>query len=108
MNGSTINKELVERDLGVTFDPRLRFSDHVNVITAKTNSRVAILKGTFNVITADLFVPLYKSLVRPILEYCSCVWSPLLKRDKVEIEKVQRRATKLVAQFRNLEYNENL
>lgn len=108
MDGSIISEGQLEKDLGVIFDPKLRFSDHVNVITAKANSRVAILKRTFKTMTAELFIPLYKSVVRPILEYCSCVWSPLLKRDKIEIEKVQRRATKLVNQFKHLEYSERL
>ena len=36
---------------------------------------------------------LYKSLVRPILEWAFPVWSPYLVKDKLAIEKVQRRAS---------------
>ena len=35
-----------------------------------------------------LFSKLYKSLVRPILEYCSPVWCPHLKKDSNILEKV--------------------
>ena len=38
---------------------------------------------------------LYKSLVRPILEYACPVWSPYLVKDKLAIEKVQRRASRI-------------
>ena len=42
----------------------------------------------------QLFSKLYTSLVRPILEYCSPVWCPHLKKDSITLEKVQRRASK--------------
>ena len=55
-----------------------------------------------------MFLLLHNALVRPLLEYCSSVWNPLLMRDGVELEKVQRRATKMVEGFKDLEYNERL
>jgi len=39
---------------------------------------------------------LYKTLVRPQVEYCSSVWSPLYKEDKELIEKIQHRFTKMI------------
>jgi len=39
---------------------------------------------------------LYKSLVRPHLEYANSVWSPYNRGDVEAIEKVQKRTTKLV------------
>jgi hypothetical protein len=44
----------------------------------------------------DMFLVLYKSIVRPLLEYCTPVWSPYLKKDVRKIESIQRRATKLI------------
>ena len=51
---------------------------------------------------------LYKSIVRPHLEYASVVWSPKLKRDKDALEQVQRRATRLVSGISHLSYPERL
>ena len=51
---------------------------------------------------------LYKSLVRPILEYGPSVWAPFLKRQSSIIEKVQRRATKLIPELAHLDYTERL
>jgi hypothetical protein len=50
----------------------------------------------------------YKTLVRPHLEYASSVWSPIYKCDIQNIEKVQRRATRLVPALASLSYTERL
>ena len=50
----------------------------------------------------------FKSLVRPHLEYGNVVWSPWYKKDIQVIENVQRRACKVVAGLRDLEYEECL
>ena len=55
-----------------------------------------------------MFLQLYRALVRPHLEYASPVWSPSLKKHITTIENVQRRATKLVPNIRNLTYTERL
>ena len=47
-------------------------------------------------------------MVRPHLEYASCVWCPHLKKDKDLIEQVQRRATRLVPETKGLSYNNRL
>ena len=49
-------------------------------------------------------VPLYKSIIRPVLEYGSCVWSPHLLKDIKRIECIQRRATKLVPGLSEMSY----
>ena len=53
-------------------------------------------------------VLLFKSLIRPHLEYMNQIWSPHKKKDIQEIESVQRRATKLVPELKNKTYQERL
>ena len=54
------------------------------------------------------FVLLYKSMVRSHLDYCSSVWAPYMKGDIEAIEKVQKRATKLIPALQNLPYRDCL
>ena len=53
-------------------------------------------------------VRLYKALVRPRLEFCVQAWCPYLRKDIAKIERVQRRATKLIEGFRDMSYSERL
>ena len=53
-------------------------------------------------------VRLYKSLVRPKLEYCLQSWNPSLIKDIELLEQVQHRATKLIPEIAHLSYHERL
>jgi hypothetical protein len=108
MDGHKVEAVNEERDLGVTFDGSLKFSIHIRNIVNKANSRLGIIKRNFSNISKEVLLPLYKSLVRPLLEYCSVIWNPILKSDYIEIEKVQKRAKELVPAIRNLDYKDRL
>ena len=80
-------------------------------ITSKVNianRNVGIVFRTFTYIDQEMFLNLYKSIIRPHLEYATPVWSPLYEKDKIIIENVQRRATKLVTICKKLPYQERL
>ena len=51
---------------------------------------------------------LYKTLVRPHVEYCVRAWSPYYKKDKELLEKVQRRFTKMIKGMKGKSYEERL
>ena len=67
-----------------------------------------LLKVLSHELTKDNFIILYKAFVRPILEYCCTTWAPHFIKDHKEIEKVQKRATKLVKSISHLPYGERL
>ena len=88
-----------EKDIGVTFDQQLSFDINASKIVAGANSRHLETKQ---------FMNLYKTLVRPKVEYCMTVAQPVYKKEKEKIERVQRRATKLVKGIENKAYSERL
>ena len=56
----------------------------------------------------ELIIPLYKTIVRPHLEYCIQVWRPYRKKDIDMVERVQRRVTKIKPKLRNISYEIHL
>ena len=56
----------------------------------------------------SIIVLLYKTIVRPHIEYCIQAWSPYLKKDIDMLETIQRRATKLIPGLRDLRYENDL
>ena len=58
--------------------------------------------------TANIMVPLFKSMIRPIIEYGNPVWSPFLKQDINAIENIQKNFTKRIHGMRKKSYQERL
>ena len=69
---------------------------------------LGIIKRNFSFMDKQTFLKLYKVLVRSYLEYGNVIWSPLFKRQSIQIESIQRRATKLVPECRDMSYDKRL
>ena len=111
-NGEEDKKQLThseaEKDLGVIIDNKLTFRNHVEKTTAKANRTLGIIRRTFDHLSDRTFVQLYKTLVRPVLEYGHSAWHPYQKTLQKDIEDVQRRATKLIGRLKDKPYSEHL
>ena len=105
---TVLTKCIDEKDLGVTFDDQLTFDRHINNAVAKANRMLGLIKRSFCYMDMDIFVNLYKTLLQPHLEYGNVIWHPLYKRQSSAVERVQRRATKLVGCIKNVSYQERL
>ena len=86
----------------------LKFSKQCNEAAKKAMRVLGLVKRHFRNPDMATFRLLYKSFIRPHLEYSVQAWSPCLRRDIDCLEKVQRRATKLVQGFQNMCYEERL
>ena len=108
MGGKVLNVSEDERDLRVIMHKSAKPSRQCAEASKKANSTLGMIRRTIVTRDKDTILRLYKSLVRPELEYCIKVWSSYLKQDMEKLEKVQRRATKMIQGYTDFSYEERL
>ena len=69
---------------------------------------LAVVRRSFAIIDKTTLPLLFKSMVRPFLEYGNTIWGPFRKIDQKQLERVQRRATRMVKAIRHQPYQERL
>ena len=108
LGGVTLEAIDVERDLGILLQKDLKVSNQCTKVVRTANRVLGMIYRTFTSRTQDIVLKLYKSLVRPHLEYAIQAWRPHLQRDMNAIEKIQRRATRMIVSLRDLPYEVRL
>jgi hypothetical protein len=101
LNGKTIKVVSSCRDLGIQIDQNCLFKQHITNICKKAYAIINVLFRCFETNCVDSLVNAYKAIMRPTIEYCSCVWSPFLNAKHYlgltdQIENVQRYFTRRV------------
>ena len=83
----------------------LEFHDHIRTLSHKAGGLAySFLKST--VCRSPEFMVF--THIRPLLEYCSCVWNTGYAQDLKLLESVQRRWTKRIDGLRSLSYDDRL
>jgi hypothetical protein len=80
----------------------------VAAIVKRAERVLGLIRRGFRHLGQRALCNLFTSLVRPLLEYCSCAWSPNLKRDIELLERVQHRFTRFFPELCPLPYQERL
>ncbi len=106
--GNSITRVSEEKDLGVTIDDKLSFDQHINEKINTANRVLGTIRRNFSYIGIDNFSQLYKALVHPHLEFANQIWAPHLKKHTEALENVQRQATKMLPELRDLSYPDRL
>ena len=106
---TVLDKSSEEKDLGIWCTNMLSTSLQCHKATSKAMRSLGLINRTFKYYLNFQSLPfLYKTYVRPHLEYCVPVWSPSLKKDMDQLEKVQHRSTKLIKEISKLSYEDRL
>ena len=92
LSGVQLERVSIIKDLGVLIDTKLTFKDHVAYVVSKASSQLGFLfRFAKKFKDAYCMKALYCSIVRPILEYSSVVWSPYYQNETQRIEAIQRK-----------------
>ena len=107
-NISDLTETLCEKDLGIFIDPKLNFNDHITTTVKKARRLNGMMMRNISIKDKSIMVPLFKAIIRPVLEYGNAVWCPHWKKDIKKIEQVQQQYTKRINGMHNLSYTERL
>lgn len=97
LGSANLERVKTVRDLGVLFDDRLHFDQHITAITNKAFQMYGFVTRVCRSFRRpSTYIHLFNSLVRPHLEYASIIWNPLYAQYSLQIERVQRKFLRCV------------
>ena len=108
LNENLVSEASSECDLGVDIAENLKPSQQCLKAAASAQRILNLIRLSFQHLDVLTFSQIYRAVVRPRLEYCIPVWSPYLQKDICILEKVQRRATRMISHLRTLSYRDRL
>ena len=87
MGGALLQVVKEEKDLGLWITSDLKVSRQCNQAYCRANRMLGLINRTILNKSANIMLRLYKSLVRPLVEYCTVAWSPGYNKDKATLRK---------------------
>jgi len=108
LGGNELEVVTEEKDLGVIVHNSMKTNRQCAEAAKKGNKILGMIGRNFCHLDKNNLLRLYKLLVRPHLEYSVQAWSPHMVNDIKKLEAVQRRATRMIHGFKDLEYEERL
>ena len=91
MNGISLKKVSSSKCLGIEIDEFLTWDTHINSVSKKVSSGIAVLKKIKPFIPTSNLINVYKAVVEPYFDYCSIVWDNLSDRLTDKVQKLQNR-----------------
>ena len=92
IDDSELKRKTIVTDLGVIFDTKVTFKQHIDNIVTRSYSLLGFIKRTcYEFKSVHALKSVYCSFIRPILEYASVVWNPYYESHSDRIESIQKK-----------------
>ena len=108
MNGKKIEAAMEEKDLGVWVQANMKPAKQCAAAAKSANFALGQISRAFHFRKKENLVPLYKTFVRPKLEFAGAAWNPWTEGEKKQLEKVQERFVRMLADVKGGSYEEKL
>ena len=104
LGGTPLKEDEEATYLGVTFDKKQTWKQHIAKAEGKARRKMTILRqlaGTTWGASEKVLKTVYQGTVRPHLEYGSTAWSTTAKTNQQALDKVQNQALRLITEMRS-------
>ena len=90
------------KELRSNINGDMKVSEQCGITASKGNPILGLIMRIIKHKEKQLIVSLYKAIVRLHLEYCIQTWKPCHMKDINKLERIQRRAIKMIPELRDL------
>ena len=94
--------------LGVIYDDRLTFSNHISMLTNKLSRSSSLLYQLRDYLPINILKKLYYAHVYPYINYCNCIWSNTYQTHLLPLILIHKRIIRNIAKSDFLEHTEPL
>ena len=94
--------------LGVVFDKHLTWKSQADHICKKVAARIGILRRIGSCLTTKAALTVYNTIILSIFDYCDTTWSGILQQDQDRMQRLQKRAAKVIVKDPTIHSSEAL
>ena len=96
INQQPITRVQSTKSLGVIFDQRLAWEEHVDSLCKRVSSGLAALKQPRQYVHQDTLLTIYDAVIEPLFDYCDVVWGNLIGTLTARLQKLPNRAARFI------------